>query len=57
MALPSLLSRQEAADRARVTLATFNKLLRDGRGPNLTTIGGKSFISDTEFNGRLQIPP
>lgn len=49
MVLPSLLTRQEAADRARVSLLTFNRLLRDGCGPALTIIGGKSFVSDTEF--------
>ena len=49
MTAPPLFTRQEAANRARVSLVTLNKLIRDGRGPNLTTIGGKSFVSGPEL--------
>ena len=49
MALPSLLTRQEAADRARISTVTLRKLIQAGRGPNLTIIGGKSFILEGEL--------
>ena len=49
MATPTLMTRQEAAALARITLPTLNRLIRDGQGPNLTQIGGKSFVSEGEF--------
>ncbi|MGI4945874.1 MAG: hypothetical protein ACRYHQ_35825 [Janthinobacterium lividum] len=49
MAMPSLMNRQETAAAARLTLPTLNKLIRGGKGPTLTWLGGKSFVSDVEF--------
>ena len=44
MASEAFLTTKEAAQRSRVHLETFRSLLRAGRGPALTVIGGKRLV-------------
>lgn len=39
-----LLTRGEAAQKARISLVTFGKLIRADRGPVVTRIGRKQFV-------------
>ena len=43
---PSLLTKREAAARARLHVGTLNVLIRDGRGPALTVLGGKALVRE-----------
>ena len=43
---PSLLTKREAAAHARINVATLNNLIRDGRGPALTVLGGKALVRE-----------
>ncbi len=46
----ALLTKSEVAERARLHPSTLGRLIRDGRGPNLTMLGHKQLISEAEFS-------
>ena len=48
-----LLTKREAAERARVHVATLNSLIRNGQGPALTCIGGKTLIREDRLTAWL----
>lgn len=41
-----LLTRKEAADKLRLSLSSFDRLLAAGKGPIVTRIGGKIMIME-----------
>ena len=43
---PSLLTKREAAARARMHVGTLNNIIRGGRGPALTVLGGKALVRE-----------
>ena len=53
MSTSSLLTKKEAAARMRVHPATLNALIRNGRGPATTAIGGKSLIREDALTAWL----
>ena len=46
MATSSLLTTREAAERSRLHPITLGNMIRDGRGPAATRLGGRIFISE-----------
>lgn len=44
-----LLTRTEAAERARISSKTFDQMCGKGEGPRLTRIGGKIFVTVENF--------
>jgi hypothetical protein len=50
----TLLTRAEAAARARISVRTLQKLYRQGRGPVFTRIGGQIFFAEQDVTFWLQ---
>ena len=49
-----LLTRSEAAERARISTKTFDAMCSEGVGPRLTRIGGKIFVTTANFDAWLE---
>lgn len=46
----TLLKRSEAAKRARICTRTLDTLVAQGRGPRLTRVGCKIFVTESHLN-------
>lgn len=49
-----LLTRAEAAQRARIGVSTLGRLIRDGRGPVLTHVASKSLVREDHLREWLE---
>ncbi|NPD68282.1 helix-turn-helix domain-containing protein [Lichenicola cladoniae] len=49
-----LLTKREAAERARVHVVTLNTLIRSGHGPAVTRLGGKALIREDSLQAWLE---
>ena len=49
MTAVALLTRQETAERARISVPTLDRLVKAGRGPALVRLGKRVFVTETEL--------